>query len=163
MKKILSLIVALAVLSSSVYATYTTLTPDMAQMGLTDSQAAQFCIYNTDPGTGGTPLDVNVLLGAKCRDTNGFIGCQSGEPDEAGFTVTPDELKTGADGCTTLLLETNLGEGQEGLFYYTVNGAVAESTIGSETGEVFVPEFGVLASGAALVGAGAYIARRRKK
>jgi LPXTG-motif cell wall-anchored protein len=60
-------------------------------------------------------------------------------------------------------LETSLDETEGGLFYYTVNGVVAESTVGSETGQVFVPEFGVVAAGAALVGAGYYVARKRKQ
>ena len=164
MKKILAIVAMLVVMASSVMATFTTLTPDSINMGYSDAQVAQFCIYSTSVnGTPIGPLNVNVVLGTVCRDVDSLVGCSAADTlNPAGFTVVPQDATTGADGCVNLNLATALSPGQEGLFYYTVNGQVAGTTVGSETGQVFVPEFGVVAAGTALVGAGAYIARKRK-
>jgi len=160
MKKILAILAMLVVLASSAFASTTETTLEAPEtMGFDDSEVGEFCIEDGS----GNPLDVDVLVDPICKDLNGFLGCNSGDEfDPAGFSVTPQYLTTGEDGCVLLDLVTDLSEDDGGLFYYTVNGQVEGTTVGSETGSVLVPEFGIVAAGAALVGAGAYIARKRK-
>jgi len=156
---ILSVMFAL-LLVGAVSATTTTLSDDELSMAYTDVRIVEFCISNK-----GVPMDVDVAVDPVCLDQNGLYGCQTGEDifDPAGFTVVPNEATTGADGCVDLTLTTNIANPEDaGLFYYTVNGMIGDATIGSETGEVLVPEFGVLAAGLALSGAALFIWRRRQ-
>ena len=163
MKKIISLVLMVAMLATSVMATETTLTPDVLTMDLVDSKTVTYCISEE-----GIPQDVGVQVTAMCQELNNQVGCTAGDDngvDEAGkFDVVPNELTTGADGCVDLTVTTNLLSGEEGKFRYAVDGKVGETLIGAaENGLVYVPEFGVVAAGLALAGAGVYIAKRRKK
>ncbi|MBN1502917.1 LPXTG cell wall anchor domain-containing protein [Candidatus Woesearchaeota archaeon] len=159
MKKVLAMLAVLVISVLSVVATTTTLVPDEAVMDYQDTETATFCIYE-----GGEPQDVDVVIGDVCRDYNGDLGCNPGDDyDPDGFTVTPDEPTTGADGCVGLTLETDLDEGDAGTFYYTVNGQVGGTTVGSETGKVIIPEFTAISAGLALLGAGLWISKKRKK
>ena len=161
MKKILTLVLMVAMLSVSAFATTTTLSPDSINMDYTDVKVVTFCINSSKTHL---PMDVAVDVSPQCKDVNGLEGCQGADTaNPPGFSVVPNDANTGADGCVDLTITTSLSPGQEGLFYYTVNGKVGDAVVGSETGLVFVPEFGVVAAGLALAGAGVYIARKRKQ
>lgn len=157
MKKILVALIMMLALVGAATATTTSLSEDAVSMDYTDTHVVEFCLFE-----GGVPQDVSVVIDPICKDVNDMIGCNPGDEfDPAGFTATPVEATTGADGCVDVVLATNLAQGQEGKFYYTVNGQVGESTIGSETGQVFVPEFGVLGAAAVLGLVGLYIYKKR--
>ena len=165
MKKIISLVLMVAMLATSVMATETTLDDASITMAMVDVQTVEFCMNSSFDGS---PLDAIVVVDPICRDANSLEGCQPADSAVPAddFSVVPVDATTGADGCVDLTITTGLESGEEGLFYYTVNGFVGEvdaSAEGSETGMVFVPEFGVVAAGLALAGAGVYIAKRRKK
>jgi hypothetical protein len=146
-------------LVSVVSATETTLSDDELTMDYTDVQVVTFCIENAQ----GVPQDVDVVVNPVCKDLNALLGCQPADVmNPVGFAVVPNELTTGADGCADLTLTTTLGEGEEGLFYYTVNGQIGGTTVGSETGSVLVPEFGVVAAIGVLAAAGLFIYNKRK-
>ena len=164
MKKTMSFVIVFIMLASFVVASKTTLVPDAIQMEHVDVEVVTFCIN----GTGNVPLDAIVVVNPICKNINGLYGCQPADLPVApsDFNVVPLDATTGADGCVDLEITTNLESGEEGTFYYTVNGFVGEvdtTPEGSETGVVFVPEFGVVAAGLALAGAGVYIARKRKQ
>lgn len=155
-KAIVALIMMLALVGAAT-ATTTSLSEDDVTMNYTDTHVVEFCLSD-----GGVPQDVSVVVNPVCKDVNDVIGCNPGDEfNPAGFSVTPVEATTGADGCVDIVLATNLAQGQEGKFYYTVNGQVGGSTIGSETGQVFVPEFGVLGAAAVLGLVGLYIYKKR--
>lgn len=161
MKKLLTIVAMLVLLVSSVSATWTTLTGVPESMGFVDSVTAEFCIYDNSNQV--NPMDVDVVIDPICKDVDGIYGCGAGDMfDPVGFTVVPTELTTGADGCVDVVLSTNLDENSVGEFYFTVNGQLSETTIGSETDNVLIPEFGIIASVGLLGAAGFYIARRRK-
>ena len=76
--------------------------------------------------------------------------------------MTPNALTVNDGGCVGITLTTSIADPADaGTFYYTVNGKVGEATLGSETGQVFVPEFGVAAAALVLIGAGLFVAKRR--
>lgn len=159
MKKTILLIAIIAMLVSSAIATETILNPETVKMGLQDTKTVKFCLYQDSQ-----PQDVYVKLGNFCYDKDGLLGCSKEDviyPD--GFIVYPESYQTGKDGCVDIILMTDVEE--SGIYYYTVNGQVAGTTVGTETGKVIldVPEFGVLASLVILAGTGAYIGIKRRK
>lgn len=154
MKTIIYILMLLA-LVVGVTATTTTLSDDNIKMDYYDTVNVEFCMANNDG-----PLDVNVVVDPVCRELNGLYGCQEDDDlNHTGFTVLPAELTTGEDGCVELVLTTDLE--YDGQFYYTVNGQIGGTTIGSETGSVLVPEFGIIAALGILTIAGIYIYRKR--
>lgn len=158
MKRIaIIMVLALLLVSVAVSATETTLSEDDLTMELVDSETVEFCLYE-----GGVPQDVTVVIDPVCRDLNEFIGCNAGdEYDPAGFTAVPVDGTTGPDGCVDIVLTTMLDPEDAGKFYYTVNGQVGGTTVGSETGTVQVPEFGIIAAALVLGLAGFYIYKKR--
>ena len=162
MKQLVVLAIMFALLVSSVFATDADITPAAITMAQSDVRTVEFCILDNL----NVPMNVDVVLGNVCKDVDGLFGCSVSGGDifsPAGFSVVPVDATTGVDGCTDVTLTTSLGPSDGGLFYYTINGFVGDAFAGGETAQVFVPEFGVAAAGAALVGAGIYIARKRKQ
>ncbi len=157
MKKMFVFVTLLIMLVGAVSATDTTLSEDDLTMDYNDVRTVEFCINESD-----VPLDVSVVVDPICKDLNSLVGCNSGDTyNPTGFSVVPNEATTGADGCVDLTLTTSLSQGQEGLFYYTVNGQVGGSTVGSESGRVFVPEFGIIATLGILSIIGIFVVRKR--
>ena len=161
MKKLSLILISMMLILSVVgvvSATNGILDEETVTMGYQDVRTVQYCLFEQ-----GVPQDVTVVVDPICRDLNTLIGCNSGDeynPD--GFSVVPSEPTTGPDGCVDIVITTDLEQGEEGLFYYTVNGQVGDSYVGAETGNVFVPEFTVLASLGVLGLAGLYIAKKRR-
>jgi hypothetical protein len=159
MKNIATFVIAALMLVSAVAATTTTLSDEELTMALVDVKTVEFCISNN-----AGPMDVAVVIAPICRDLDSQMGCQAGDDmTHPNFNAVPVDATTGADGCVDLTLTTNVpNEASGGIYYYTVNGKLGEATLGSETGMVFVPEFGIVAAVGALAGAGYFIARKRK-
>ena len=161
MKKVLiSLVAMVLVLTGLVSATTTTLVPSDITMDVTDAKTTEFCIYSDAGMT--LPLNVAVSVGTVCRDIDGLVGCSGADiASPAGFSVTPVDATTGADGCDDISLVTS--RASTGLYYYTINGVVAGTTIGSETGSVLVPEFTTIGSALVLLGAGLFIYKKKRQ
>jgi hypothetical protein len=160
MKKILALMILAIVALASAIATDTTLTPDSMSMDYNDVQTVEFCMIDSL----GTPMDVTLLVDPICRDVDSLLGCSGADVlNPAGFAVVPVTPTTGIDGCANLTITTNLAANEGGLFFYTVNGQIAGTTVGTETGRVFVPEMGVLGAAIVLAGVGLFVARKRKE
>jgi hypothetical protein len=160
MKKVLAIMLLAIVMVANAIATDTTLTPDSITMGYDDVQIVEFCMIDSL----GAPMDVTVVVDPICRDVDSLLGCSGAdEADPVGFTVVHVDPTTGIDGCVDLTVTTDLAVDEGGLFYYTVNGQIAGTTVGTETGRVFVPEMGIVASAIVLAGAGLFIARKRKE
>ena len=157
MKNVLMALIVMLALVGAVSATETSLSEDDVTMNYVDSHVVEFCLFD-----GGVPQDVAVAVDPICKDENAMIGCNPGDVyNPTGFTAVPVESTTGPDGCVDVVLTTSLAPGEEGTFYYTVNGQVGGSTVGSETGQVYVPEFGVLGAAAVLGLVGLFIYKKR--
>ena len=153
---IFAVMIAAIVASVAVSATTTTLSSDSLTMGYTDVQVVQACFSGYHGNT------VSVVINPICKDVDGVFGCQAGDTlNPSGFSVVPGAASVADGGCTNLTITTTLTPSNAGTFYYTVNGEVGQAVLGSETGQVFVPEFGVAAAGLVLVGAGLFISKRR--
>ena len=161
MKKILICLAVMVIsLTGLVSATTTTLTPSDITMDVNDAETTVFCIYSNANMT--LPMNVNVAVGNVCRDIDGLVGCSGADiASPLGFSVVPVDATTGADGCDNIDLTTV--SASTGLYYYTINGVVAGTTIGSETGSVLVPEFTTLGAALVLAGAGLFIYRKQRK
>lgn len=161
MKKLAFLVMAFALLTvGMVSATETTLVEDSIAMDYEDVQEVEFCIKDQQDN----PMDVDVVVEPIWQELTGDSSFSVGDIENpTGFSVVPNEPTTGADGCVMLTLTTDLSEEEAGIFYYVVNGyeSGAISAAGSETGTVYVPEFGVIAGALALVGIGLFIYRKR--
>lgn len=162
MKKILVTIsLALIMLMSVVSATTTTLGDGgIIRMEMQDSVQIEFCMS----GLNGQQ-NIEVVVGPVCKeDSNGAIGCQAGDLDAAGLlSVIPQDQFINDGECTWIDLVTTIPtEELGGQYYFTINGNVAGTTIGSETGTVEVPEFGVIAAIAVIGLAGLFIYKRRE-
>jgi len=160
MNKIL-VFLAIMVLSLTglVSATTTEVTPNGITMDINDAKTTVFCIYQDTAKT--IPMDVNVVVGNVCRDVDGLFGCSAADIAlPAGFSVLPADATTGVDGCDNINLKTV--NANTGLYYYTIDGQVAGTTIGSDTGSVLVPEFTTIGAFMVLVGAGLFIYKKRK-
>ena len=160
MKKILGILALFVLVASQVWATDLDITPGVVNMQSTDTAFVDVCLkYSNGSAWSGATLAINTW----CKDLNDNTVCDAGdEATPATFTPTVEVTPTGADGCGKVRLETNNAEG--GTYAYLVNGLTAGGAfIAAEHGLVFVPEFGVVAAGLALAGAGVYIARKRKQ
>jgi hypothetical protein len=163
MKKITNVIGAFLLMTlltlGVVSATQTTLSDPVLTMDYVDVQYVEFCLSGSDG-----QQDIMLIADPVCRDVDGEFGCQEGDADATGlFTVTPLNETINDGECALIMLETTIMDEQEaGVFYYTVNGQIGETTIGSETGTVnIVPEFGVIAALFVLGTVGVFIYRRR--
>jgi len=159
MKKLITFVAMLFVLSSMAFAATDDLTPTDLDMGPTDVVVVEYCVYGISPAD----AEVGIVVDPVCRDVNGVSGCQAADTaNPAEFTAVPAANSitvSGGTGCVDITLTT---ADADGVFYYTVNGQ-QEGTVTSETGSAaIIPEFGVLASAAVLGIAGFYIARKRK-
>ena len=157
MNKNIIYILMLLVLVVGVSATTTTLTDDSLTMDYHDQVINQFCISQS-----GVPLQTQIVIDPVCKDLNGLLGCQADdEINPVGFSVLTTQIVTDENGCANITVQTNLAPEDAGVFYYTVNGVVGDAKIGSETGTVLVPEFGVLGAAAVLGLVGLYIYKKR--
>lgn len=151
--------IGMLMLVTSVLAQGDDLDPKSLTMAKTDVRVATYCVDSVEPAD----AVLDIVIDPICRDTNAMSGCQPVDTfDPTDFSVTPASPTlqlVGGAGCIDLVLET---DNAEGLYYYTVNGDLSSANITSETGKVFVPEFGIVASVGLLGLAGVYIARRRK-
>ena len=158
--KLLSLLLVLSVLMvGSALATTTTLNEADIAMDYVDTVDVVFTLSDANG-----QQNINVVVDPICKDVDGSIGC--GPADDyavAGlFSVTPNQTTMNDGDAVTLTLQTTISDPEDaGTFYYTVNGVVAGTTVGSETGSVEVPEFAVLGSLLVLAGAGLYIYKKR--
>lgn len=156
MKAIASVLIGFVLVASMVSATLSDTLENIDTMAMEDAQVVQYCVDDGNLG-----LEYSIVVDPLCRDQNAIPGCQDGdEYDPAGFTVTPLASSIVSNGCVDLLVETDLDVG--GVFWYTVNGNIGSSTVVSETDDILVPEFGVLASIGILGAAGLYIFKRRQ-
>lgn len=159
MKKMLTLLAMVSLLLVGVVsASTTTLSDTSLSMAYEDVREVEFCLSGTGAGV------IDVVVTNVCKDQNGLYGCQAADDFDVEdlFTVVPNQ-PTMADGeCIMVTLTTTIeDETMAGQFYYTINGAIGEAFIGSETGTVLVPEFGVVAGLAVLAGAGLFLYKRR--
>jgi len=156
MKKIFTVLIMMIVSAFSVLATTTTLSDPELMMGYSDVRTVQFC--NVGPG----PI-VDVFISPVCRDTDGIFGCGAGdELNPSGFSIVSDMPTLMVGECASLTLTTDLAPEDGGVFYYTANGQVGGTTVGSETGKVFIPEFTTIGAGLILMSVGVYTFRKRK-
>ena len=144
----------------SVFGAGDDLTPKDITMAEDQVIYVDYCVDNITPAE----TTVGVVVDPVCEDFNGISGCQVGEDDLAStefFASSTGDINTvGGAGCTEIMLETVNAQGK---FYYTVNGQQKGATVVSETGSVYVPEFGVLGAVAVLGGAAAFMAKKRKE
>jgi len=158
MKKLAMLFVVALLALSVVSATTTTLSDAEVGMDYYDVQVVEFCLNNA-----GGQQNIAVVVDPICKDVDGNYGCQPADASAAGlFSVTPSASTMDDGDCVNLTLQTTIADPEDaGKFFYTVNGQVGETTIGSETGTVFVPEFGIIAALGILTIAGVYIYKKR--
>lgn len=159
MKTIGIVMIAALMLVSAVSATTTTLSESEIAMAYYDVRDVEFCLS----GANGQQ-NIDVVIDPVCRDLDNNYGCAAGDDYDIGdlFSVTPSQSTMNDGDCIMLTLETTIeDEADGGKFFYTVNGQVGGTTIGSETGTVLVPEFGVVAALVALAGAGLFVYKRR--
>jgi hypothetical protein len=167
MKKVLTMVLAAVLLVVSAVAqpvsTDSDIIPGVVAMENTDEVYVEYCVVYVDAEDNEAPAPgLDVVLNDVCRDTNNVPGCQLADAaDPAEFMVTVEDSVTGADGCATLRLNTYDAMG--GVFYYEVNGEVEGEAVTEETGAAYIPEFTAIGAGLALLGAGVYMANRRKE
>ncbi len=160
MKKLGTLFLMAILLVSSAFATITTLSEGSVSMAYVDVVEVEFTLSDANG-----QQNIEVVIDPVCKDVDGNYGC--GPTDDyaiAGlFSVTPNQTMMNDGDMVTLTLETTIvNEAEAGTFYYTVNGVVAQTTIGSETGTVEVPEFATALGALVLAGAGLFIYKKRK-
>ncbi|MBU0757154.1 MAG: hypothetical protein KKF44_03760 [Nanoarchaeota archaeon] len=164
MKKQIMIVLMAISLVASVLGAGDDLSPKEITMDYTDVQYVDYCINDMLPAAGVVPIEVLAV----CKDTNGVSGCQAADiADPTGFDVAVlgDITTVAGAGCTAVMLTTDLAPEEAGLFYYTIGDGIEETDMGAvvrETGSVFIPEFGILASLAILGVAGAFVLKRRK-
>ncbi len=159
MKKLFGLVLSLAVmLSVFVSAAGDDLDPKHITMAETDTRYVEYCVFDITP----EDLTIDIIVDPVCRDQNSISGCQAADDNSpADFSATPVSPTlslVGGAGCVDIELTTS---DANGLFYYTVNGDLG-GVITSETGTAYVPEFGTIGAVLALLGAGAYAAKKRR-
>jgi len=128
MKKVLiSLVAMVLVLTGLVSATTTTLVPSDITMDVTDAKTTEFCIYSDAGMT--LPLNVAVSVGTVCRDIDGLVGCSGADiASPAGFSVTPVDATTGADGVGLCRLEFMIADNGVHPAWYIREGKEGEYT-----------------------------------
>ena len=159
MKKLIAMIMFVLMSIGMVSAVGDTLDPLDITMAQNETRYVEYCVNGIVPANG----TVTIIVDPVCEDQDGISGCSaSDDATQTEFTATPVSNITTVNGagCTDIELKTSATA--NGLFYYTVNGQKGEAQVTSETGSVFVPEFGILATLAVLGLAGVYISRKRE-
>ena len=160
MKKMMILLAVMVMSIGSVMAAVgDELVPLDSQLGPNQTTYADYCVQDVEP----SDQLVVVTVDPVCQDVDGISGCNGVDdhnPSSFSAVSMGDIQAVNGSGCTMIELTTTADA--QGLYYYTVNGNVAEAEVASETGSVeTVPEFGVLAAIGVLGLAGLFVYKRR--
>ena len=167
MKKVLTMVLAAVLLVVSAVAqpvaTDSDIIPGVVAMENTDEVYVEYCVVYLDAMDVESPAPgLDISISDVCLDTNNVPGCQlADDADLTEFEFTVIDPVTDGDGCATIRLNTYDALG--GVFYYELNGEVAGEAVTAETGAAYIPEFTAIGAGLALLGAGVYMAKRRKE
>ena len=161
MKKLLAILALFVLTASSVLATDLDITPDFTTMDADgDVQIVDVCVKKS----GGAPdIGRDLEVETYCRDLNSNEVCDPGDETlPVKFSAVVTSSPTDDSGCGEITLTTLAGVAT-GVYAYKVNGVDGDVVVASEHGLVLVPEFTTLGAGLALVGAGYYMHRKRRK